>query len=469
MMKLKSMSLSALVVVHSARAFPLAIPSQHQGLRARRCRHTAAAPPVDHWETDGKKHGRRTRMEAGAAPDSPPSALGRGREVFSLAPMMEYTDRHMRYLLRLLTTRTVLWTEMVPSSTIIHNPDDLGRFLDYNEEVEHPVVLQIGGSDTTDVREACRLARPYKYDAINLNCGCPSEKVAGKGAFGAALMRSPSLVKDLCLAMKDGAGEDTPITVKCRIGVDNDDSYEQLAAFVEEVSRGAGVPHFIVHARKAILGGLSPAQNRNIPPLKYDFVYRLVKDFPDVDFTLNGGVNTYEEAVSCLEQGAHGVMVGRSWSSNPWYWSQADSMLFGAKDPGLTRREVLERYAEYGERQEKACGEKWLACRRRLAKPIWHMFHGEKGGKKFRVALEGMLREDKSFGEIVQKSLLAMPQDQVDWLPGENWRARQAEEGAGQGESLAQDPGCVSSLPSPSSRGVPDGRFRDGRLLYIDK
>ncbi|CAN0156393.1 unnamed protein product, partial [Ectocarpus sp. 8 AP-2014] len=139
------------------------------------------------------------------------------------------------------------------------------------------------------------------------------------------------------------------------------------------------------------------------------------------------------------------------------------------QDPGLTRREVLERYAEYGERQEKAFGENWLACRRRLAKPIWHMFHGEKGGKKFRVALEGMLREDKSFGEIVQKSLLAMPQDQVDWLPGENRRSRQAEEEAGQGESLAEDPGCFSSLTSPSSRGVPDGRFRDGRLLYIDK
>ncbi|CAM9962985.1 unnamed protein product, partial [Hapterophycus canaliculatus] len=243
---------------------------------------------------------------------------------------------------------------------------------------------QIGGSDVKDVREACRVARPYGYDAINLNCGCPSDKVAGKGAFGAALMRSPGLVKDLCLAMRDGAGSDTPITVKCRIGVDDDDSYEQLAAFVEEVGSGAGVNHFIIHARKAILGGLSPAQNRNIPPLKYDFVYRLVRDFPHVDFTLNGGVNTYEEAISCLEQGAHGVMVGRSWSSNPWYWSQADSKLFGTKDPGLTRREVLERYAEYGERQEKSYGDNWLVCRRRLAKPIWHLFHGEKGGKKFR-------------------------------------------------------------------------------------
>ncbi|CAN0135934.1 unnamed protein product [Laminaria digitata] len=379
--------------------------------------------------------------------------------------MMEYTDRHMRFLLRLLTKRTILWTEMVPSPTITHNSDDLARFLDYNEGVEHPVVLQIGGSETTNVREACRLARPYNYDAINLNCGCPSEKVAGKGAFGAALMRSPSHVKDLCLAMRDGAGEETPITVKCRIGVDDDDSYEQLAAFVDEVYRGAGVTHFIVHARKAILGGLSPAQNRSVPPLRHDFVYRLVKDFPDVDFTLNGGINTYEEALSCLEQGAHGVMVGRSWSSKPWYWSQADSIFFGTKDPGLNRREVLETYAEYGERQEKAYGGQWLACRRRLAKPVWHLFHGEKNGKKFRqalVALESLLREERPFGEILEKSLQTIPQEQVDRLPGQTWNSPggQEEEIV---ECLAVDPGCVS-LP----RGVPDGRFRDGRMYYAD-
>ncbi|CAM9644416.1 unnamed protein product, partial [Choristocarpus tenellus] len=241
--------------------------------------------------------------------------------------MMDYTDKHMRFMLRLITKRTIMWTEMLAAGTLVHN-DNLERFLAYND-VEHPVVLQIGGSSPDDVREACRKARPYGYDAFNLNCGCPSEKVAGKGCFGAALMREPGLVSDLCNAMQEGSGGEVPVTVKCRIGVDNDDSYEQLAAFIDEVHRKAGTEHFIIHARKAILKGLSPDQNRKIPPLKYNYVYRLVEDFPSIDFTLNGGVNTYEEALSCLENGAHGVMVGRGFMNQPWYWAQADTKLFG--------------------------------------------------------------------------------------------------------------------------------------------
>ncbi|CAN0209719.1 unnamed protein product, partial [Discosporangium mesarthrocarpum] len=300
---------------------------------------------------------------------------------------------------------------------------------------------QIGGSNTEYIHQACRLARPYGYDAFNLNCGCPSDKVAGKGCFGAALMREPRLVSDLCLSMRDASGGDTPVTVKCRIGVDHDDSYEQLAAFVDQVHRRGEVNHFIVHARKAILKGLSPAQNRNIPPLKYDYVYQLVKDFPDVDFTLNGGVNTYEEAspggaLSCLAGGAHGVMVGRAFNTRPWYWSQADSVFFGAeKDPGLTRRKILDVYGAYGEEMEASSGDKWLGCRRKVVKPVWNLFYGEPGGKRFRCALEGKITQKRPLREIFHECLQFMPQDQVDFLPGQE-RPPQEKEGHDRGAIL---------------------------------
>jgi hypothetical protein len=199
-------------------------------------------------------------------------------ERLSLAPMMEYTDRHLRFLLRLLSTRMVLYTEMITAMALVHCSDDArDRFLRFNDPGEHPVVLQLGGSDAAMLREAARMALPYGYDAINLNCGCPSERVSGSGCFGAALMREPQLVAELCRAMGEGAEGKVPITVKCRIGVDDDDSYEQLARFVKVVSEGSPVRHFVVHARKAILGGLSPEQNRKVPPLKYPYVYRLVK------------------------------------------------------------------------------------------------------------------------------------------------------------------------------------------------
>ncbi len=197
--------------------------------------------------------------------------------------MMEYTDRHLRFLLRLLSHRMVLYTEMITSQTLHFNPEARDRFLRFNAPEEHPVVLQLGGADPALLREASSLALPYKYDAINLNCGCPSERVSGAGCFGAALMREPRQVAELCTAMEEGAGGEVPITVKCRIGVDDDDSYEQLAEFVRVVSEGSGVRHFVVHARKAILGGLSPEQNRKVPPLKYPFVYRLVKVMKGVE------------------------------------------------------------------------------------------------------------------------------------------------------------------------------------------
>lgn len=198
-------------------------------------------------------------------------------ERISLAPMMEYTDRSLRFLLRLLSRRMVLYTEMVVSTALHYNEEMRDRSLRFNAPDEHPVVLQLGGADAAMLKEASRLALPYGYDAINLNCGCPSERVSGSGCFGAALMREPQLVAELCTAMGEGVEGQVPITVKCRIGVDDDDSYAQLAEFVRVVSKQSPVRHFVVHARKAILGGLSPEQNRKVPPLKYPYVYRLVK------------------------------------------------------------------------------------------------------------------------------------------------------------------------------------------------
>ena len=198
-------------------------------------------------------------------------------ERISLAPMMEKTDRHFRFLLRLLSRRMVLYTEMVVSTALHYNEEMRDRSLRFNAPDEHPVVLQLGGADAAMLKEASRLALPYGYDAVNLNCGCPSERVSGSGCFGAALMREPQLVAELCMAMGEGVGGQVPITVKCRIGVDDDDSYAQLAEFVRVVSEQSPVRHFVVHARKAILGGLSPEQNRKVPPLKYPYVYRLVK------------------------------------------------------------------------------------------------------------------------------------------------------------------------------------------------
>lgn len=198
-------------------------------------------------------------------------------ERISLAPMMEYTDRHLRFLLRLLSRRMVLYTEMVVSTALHFNEELRDRSLRFNAPDEHPVVLQLGGADPAMLKEASRLALPYGYDAVNLNCGCPSERVSGSGCFGAALMREPQLVAELCTAMGEGVEGRVPITVKCRIGVDDDDSYEQLAEFIRVVSEESPVRHFVVHARKAILGGLSPEQNRKVPPLKYPYVYRLVQ------------------------------------------------------------------------------------------------------------------------------------------------------------------------------------------------
>lgn len=309
--------------------------------------------------------------------------------------MMDFTNRFLRYLLRGVTRRSTLYTEMVNANALVHcAPSELPRFLDYDADTEHPLVLQLGGSDPEMLRRACAIGREWGYDAINLNCGCPSDRVAGAGSFGAALMRDPDLAAEICAAMADGAGG-TPVTVKCRIGVadstaealavGHDELLDGLSHFVDAISSRARVQHFAVHARQAVLGGLSPDQNRKVPPLHYGVVHELAAARPDLSISLNGGIQWPEQAVRLCagrsaaarrrvgaiggggggggwggggDDGAEksglisGVMVGRGFIDRPWSWATVDSSLYGSADPALSRRALLHAYAEYAERME---------------------------------------------------------------------------------------------------------------------
>ena len=224
--------------------------------------------------------------------------------------MMDWTDRHCRVFHRQMTRRAMLYTEMVTAPAIIHGPKP--RLLDYSP-VEHPVALQLGGSDPRELAEATRIAQPWAYDEINLNCGCPSDRVQS-GCFGAVLMERPQLVADCVRAMQ---GEtDAPVTVKCRIGVDEQDPETVLPAFIETLA-GAGVRHIIIHARKAWLQGLSPKENREIPPLDHALVVRMKQRFADLTICINGGITTLAQAKSLLDQGLDGVMIGRAAYHDP--------------------------------------------------------------------------------------------------------------------------------------------------------
>ncbi|WP_136646008.1 tRNA dihydrouridine(20/20a) synthase DusA [Tabrizicola sp. YIM 78059] len=228
----------------------------------------------------------------------------------SVAPMMDWTDRHCRVFHRQMTRRAMLYTEMVTAPAIIHGPK--ARLLDFSP-VEHPVALQLGGSDPGELAQATRIARDWGYDEVNLNCGCPSDRVQS-GCFGAVLMERPSLVADCLWAMQ---GEtDAPVTVKCRIGVDEQDPETVLPHFIETIA-GAGVRHVIVHARKAWLQGLSPKENREIPPLDHDLVVRMKQRFPELTICINGGITSLDQARALLARGLDGVMIGRAAYHDP--------------------------------------------------------------------------------------------------------------------------------------------------------
>ncbi|ASI89114.1 tRNA dihydrouridine(20/20a) synthase DusA [Vibrio mediterranei] len=261
----------------------------------------------------------------------------------SVAPMLDWTDRHCRYFHRLLSSQTLLYTEMVTTGAIIHGKGD---FLAYNEE-EHPVALQLGGSNPADLATCAKLAAERGYDEINLNVGCPSDRVQN-GRFGACLMAEPELVAECVAAMKEVV--DVPVTVKTRIGIDDQDSYEFLTRFVSLVSEKAGCEQFTIHARKAWLSGLSPKENREIPPLDYPRAYQIKKDFPHLQIAVNGGVKTLEESLEHLKY-LDGVMIGREAYQNPYILAQVDQLIFGLDTPVKKRKQVVEEMYPYIERQ----------------------------------------------------------------------------------------------------------------------
>lgn len=262
---------------------------------------------------------------------------------FSIAPMLDWTDRHCRYFLRQLSRHTLLYTEMVTTGAIIHGKGD---YLAYNEE-EHPVALQLGGSDPAALAQCAKLAEQRGYDEVNLNVGCPSDRVQN-GRFGACLMGEAQLVADCVKAMRDVVS--IPVTVKTRIGIDDQDSYEFLCDFVQTVSQQGGCDMFIIHARKAWLSGLSPKENREIPPLDYPRVWQLKRDFPHLTMSINGGVKTLEEAKQHLEH-MDGVMVGREAYQNPGLLVSVDREIFGDTAGSPSPADVVRAMYPYIERE----------------------------------------------------------------------------------------------------------------------
>ena len=290
---------------------------------------------------------------------------------FCVAPMLDCTDRHERFLLRLISRHAVLYTEMVTTGALLFG--DTGRFLDFDES-EHPVALQLGGSDPDAMTRCAELAQRWGYDEVNINVGCPSDRVQS-GSFGACLMQSPELVAENVQQMQ--AAVDIPVTVKCRIGVDDQEPRQALWALVEQ-SAGAGCNVFLVHARKAWLKGLSPKANRTVPPLDYPLVYQLKEDFPELEININGGIETLEQCQNHLEH-VDGVMMGREVYSNPYVMSAVDGLFYADYESSLTRDQVLERYIAYID-QRMAAGVRL----NQLSKHVVGLFHGEPRSRLWR-------------------------------------------------------------------------------------
>ncbi len=286
--------------------------------------------------------------------------------------MMDWTDRHCRYFHRLLSRRTRLYTEMVTTGALLHG--DVPRHLDF-DETEHPVALQLGGSEPADLAHAARLGAQWGYDEINLNCGCPSERVQ-RGAFGACLMAEPKLVADCVRAMVDAV--DVPVTVKHRIGIDKVESYGFVRDFVGTVA-GAGCRVFVVHARNAWLQGLSPKENREVPPLRYELVHRLKAEFPELVIAINGGITT-DEVVREQLQGLDGVMVGREAYHHPWWLARWDEVFYGEPPSGLQREEVEEAMVAYMEREQAQRGTPWHS----IARHMMGLYNGLPGARRWR-------------------------------------------------------------------------------------
>ena len=293
---------------------------------------------------------------------------------FCIAPMLDWSDRHCRYFWRLLSRNALLYTEMITTGALLRG--DAQRFLQFDPS-EHPLALQLGGSDRNDLAACAQLAEQYGYDEINLNCGCPSDRVQN-GAFGACLMAQPALVADCIKAMQDACS--IRVTIKHRIGIDDIDSYAAMANFVDTIA-ATGCDTFIVHARKAWLKGLSPKQNREIPPLRYDYVYQLKREFPHLNIVINGGIDSLDNCAVHLEH-VNGVMLGRSAYHTPYLLSGVDRDFFADTRPAKTRAQIIEELLPYIERQ-LTLGHTLHAVTRH----ILGLYQGLPGARQFRRIL----------------------------------------------------------------------------------
>ena len=325
---------------------------------------------------------------------------------FCVAPMMEWTDRHCRYFLRQFSGHTLLYTEMITTGALLHG--DAERFLNFNTE-EQPVALQLGGSDPVELAEAARMGEQAGYQEINLNAGCPSDRVQ-RGKIGACLMAEPDLVAECISAMQQAVS--IPVTIKCRTGIDNLDSQEHLTHFVSTVA-DAGCTTFIIHARIAILEGLSPKQNREVPPLNYDRVFNIKEQFPSLDIIINGGIKTLKETEYMLEK-VDGVMIGREAYQNPNILSQVDQRLFGSDSPVISQEEALARFIEYARKEM----DKGVALKH-MSKHILGLFQGLPGAKRFRRHISENAHKADATIEVLETAASIMNDynpDQTEFL-----------------------------------------------------
>ena len=300
---------------------------------------------------------------------------------FCVAPMMQYTDMHDRFLLRLISKKIFLYTEMITTGSLIYG--NCFDRLEFNSE-EHPVGVQLGGSNIADLTECSKKCEQFGYDEINLNVGCPSDRVQ-KGRFGACLMLEPNLVAE-CLSSMDNSVT-IPVSIKCRLGVDNNEDYEFVHNFISIVKQ-SGIKIFIIHARNGILKGLSPRQNRNIPPLKYDYVYRLKEDFPDLKIIINGGIKNLDDSSIHLRK-VDGVMIGRAAYDNPFMLREIEPRFYKVGSIINSKKEILNQYLDYVERQ--------IQNGHNLSRMMKHLFglsRGDKYAKSFRKKILEVVKDN---------------------------------------------------------------------------
>jgi len=320
-----------------------------------------------------------------------PDLIHSGRR-FCVAPMLDLTDRHARYFLRLISHHAWLYTEMVTTGALLHG--DHHRHLAYNQ-AEHPLALQLGGSDPSDMARCARMAEDYGYDEVNINVGCPSDRVRN-GQFGACLMASPELVAECVDAMRASAS--IPVTIKARIGIDDQDEYETLQNFVQ-VNKDAGCEIFIIHARKAWLKGLSPKENREVPPLNYERVYQLKKDFPELEIIINGGLADLDTAQQQLDF-VDGVMLGRAAYHQPWLLSEVDQRFYNDAHPVPSRRDVVEQMLPYIQQELQDGGQLKYITRHMLG-----LFHGMPGARHWRRLLSEQAWKEGAGIEVIRAAL----------------------------------------------------------------